>query len=255
MAKAALRTTAQRLFTTAYGLANRLGNRQPGNRILMYHAVGTPISDDHRGFYTISPRLFEAHMAHLATSHRSSLSALSEKMLDAPDNRIAITFDDGYADNLHCAAPILEKLGIPFTVFVIANAVASGTAGFLTPADLRQLAASPLVSIGSHGMTHKRLAECSDKELHYELDGSKQYLEDIIGREVSMLSYPHGSVDTRVTDFAARAGYRLGACSRFSGNGPDCNRLMLARTDIWAGDSTAVLEEKLGGSWDWLKWR
>lgn len=255
MATAALRTTARRLFTTAYGLANRLGNRQPGNRILMYHAVGTPISDDHRGIYTISPRLFETHMTHLATSHRNSLAPLSEEMLNATDNRIAVTFDDGYADNLHNAAPILERLAIPFTVFVIADAVASGSAGFLTPAELRRLAASPLASIGSHGMTHKRLAECNDEELHYELAGSKQYLEDILGQEVSMLSYPHGSVNARVADAAAQTGYRLGACSRFYGNGPDCNRLMLARTDIWADDTTAVLEEKLNGSWDWLTWR
>jgi len=244
-----------RCLVVCFKAARLFIRKSDGNRILMYHAVGTDVDGDTRGLYNILPARFESHMRILASHHRNRLKNLDAATLRQADPGIMVTFDDGYRDNLTCAAPLLADLGIPFTVFVTTGPVKDCKAGFLSPDDLRALDNFPGATIGAHGVTHARLAECNDRKLKKELLESKAYLEDLLGHPVDSLSYPHGSVSRRVRDAAERAGYLVGATSRFDVNPPNRDRLLLCRTDIWSGDSDGVFAEKLTGCWDWRRWR
>jgi len=168
---------------------------------------------------------------------------------------VAVTFDDGYKDNLYTAAPVLLKHRIPFTVFVTSSFVQRGQPEYLTESELKDLAALPGVAVGSHGATHARLAECDDRTLWRELVESRQYLEDVIGRPITAMSYPHGSASLRVRDAVKRAGYSLGACSRFDINRSGRDPLLLCRTEIVCADSERIFLQKLRGAWDWYRWR
>jgi hypothetical protein len=66
------------------------------------------------------------------------------------------------------------------------------------------------------------------------------------------MSYPHGAVDRRVRDAAGRAGYLLGACSRFGTNLDNRDPLILKRTDIWSDDGVNAFRSKMDGNWDWM---
>ena len=79
--------------------------------ILMYHRVHRTAYDPWR--LCVSPEHFEQHLALLARENVVPLSAL----LRTPRG-VAITFDDGYFDNLETALPLLEKYKLPATVFV-----------------------------------------------------------------------------------------------------------------------------------------
>ena len=221
----------------------------------MYHAVGTAIRNDVRGLYNMSASRFEQHARLLVHGFGNRLVPLAPPALEGDSLRIAVTFDDGYRDNLTAAAPLLVELGVPFTVFVCTGAVADRRAGFLRPQDLRELAAFPGVVIGSHTVRHPRLTECDDRRLHAELADSKAYLEDLLGQSVDSVSYPHGAVDQRVRSAVQEAGYKLGASSRFDINLARRDPLLLCRTDIWARDDARVLEQKVRGDWDWMRWR
>ena len=126
---------------------------------------------------------------------------------------------------------------------------------YLTPSELQELSSMPSVSIGAHGMTHVPLTECDDCTLMNELVSSKKYIEDLIGRPVTTMSYPFGAVDRRVRDAVKRAGYLLAACSRFDINDASRDPLLLCRTEITGNDSVRVFQQKLHGDWDWYRWR
>ena len=40
---------------------------------------------------------------------------------------VSITFDDGYRDNLTLAQPVMEREGVPFTLFVTTGGMETGT--------------------------------------------------------------------------------------------------------------------------------
>lgn len=92
--------------------------REPAFQILTYHRV----NDDTDPFFSALPTgVFEQQMAYVARAyHVLPLADLVDRLRRGglPRNSLAITFDDGYHDNLTHAAPILSRLGLPATIFL-----------------------------------------------------------------------------------------------------------------------------------------
>jgi len=231
--------------------------RQPfsprcGLRILMYHTIGSSSVGDKLGLNTITAERFGKHVDILVEMVTTTLLPLN---IPQDELQIAITFDDGYADNLYVAAPLLAEHNLTFTVFVTSDFVRNRRAGFLSPTELKELARVPGATIGAHSRTHRHLTECSEEDLRSELEDSKHYLEDLIAKPVTSLAYPYGATDIRVRDAALRAGYQIGTCSRFDINRPKQDELLLNRCVILRDDTPRVLHQKLRGDWDWYRWR
>jgi len=96
--------------------------------ILMYHRVFETSSDPWE--LCVSPKHFAEHLEILRRNYPVlSLHKLLISLRNAqlPKRGVALTFDDGYADNLWNAKPLLEKYEVPATVFVISSSVDSLT--------------------------------------------------------------------------------------------------------------------------------
>jgi peptidoglycan/xylan/chitin deacetylase (PgdA/CDA1 family) len=92
--------------------------KAPAFPILTYHRVN---DDDDPFFPAVPTRVFEKQMAFLARTYRVlTVEELVEGIRRGrlPRNALAITFDDGYRDNLTHAAPILTRYGLPATIFL-----------------------------------------------------------------------------------------------------------------------------------------
>jgi peptidoglycan/xylan/chitin deacetylase (PgdA/CDA1 family) len=92
--------------------------------VLAYHRIAEPTTDPFE--LAVAPAQFQEHLEVLAElGHLLTVSELGSRIRNGtlPDVSFVLTFDDGYADNLHTAKPILEQYGAPATVFL--------TTGFL----------------------------------------------------------------------------------------------------------------------------
>lgn len=222
-----------------------------GFRILTYHAVGTDLKDNRTDIYSITPELFHHHMSILKQLQGISLVSFEDGNGYGDTLEAAITFDDGYKDNLYAAAPILNELEIPFTVFITTKFIKYGVPEYLNKAELNELASLPGASIGAHGDNHLALASLDQSEIEHELEDSKHYLEDVLGKPIQTMSYPHGSLNYDVRRAVENAGYIRAACNHWGINDAYNDRLLLYRTMIHAQDSERTFIQKLKGYWDW----
>lgn len=197
--------------------------------ILVYHTISVqpqPLEAN----IDVSPKRFESHLKWLA-KRREKVTTL-ENLLDVPesDRRIAITFDDGFKDNLTVALPLLEKYDLPMTIFVATDFI--GKKDFLTKSELKTLADHPLVTVGSHGLSHRHFPELEREEARFELMESKRILEDITQKEIDLLAWSFGDCNEELEKMSAEAGYRA-AWSVWNGNNTEHSRwrVPLGRND------------------------
>ena len=284
------------------GVRRRIRGYRRRGGILMYHRV-IDAAFDPWGI-CVSPRMFDEQMQVLA-EHRSTVDAVSFSAdggaYSRSGERLAVTFDDGYLDNVVAALPILERHEIPATIFVIGNAVgrtrefwwdaleravlaptvlpveleitlgderhrytlADGSAGQATDGRWRadvdaavtdrqwlfatlwaaivvldpdeqdraaddlltwsgqrvsvprimvddnefaELAAHPLITVGSHTLDHLSLTDLSPRRQRDQIHGGHRRIEELAGRRITCFSFPFGRYD----DSAVAAARELG---------------------------------------------
>lgn len=192
--------------------------------VLCYHAV----SDTWPAVTTVTPDAL-AHQVKALLGRGYVPMTFTEALTAPVSSRVlAVTFDDAHRSVLERAAPILERLGVPGTVFAPTAWVGTGKPtdwdGFETWMgtehedelvclgwdELRALVAAGW-EVGSHTRTHPRLTRLSDAALRDELLGSREHIEAELGRSCCSLAYPYSDVDRRVVLHARDAGYALAA--------------------------------------------
>jgi len=219
-------------------------------RVLMYHSISQHTQSD-KDVYSLSQQDFAQHVELLHELRTTENSKIVK--LDSTDRSgITITFDDGYRDTLTIAAQTLAEKKLPFTVFVSSANITSGDSKFLNRHELLELSNISGATIGSHGHAHTHLANMSSQDVTRDLKHSKDWLEQIVQKPVTTLSYPHGSYNNDVVRIASELGFEFAATSKWGVFEVGTKKLEIPRIDIWSQDSRKVLQQKLLGQWEWI---
>lgn len=211
---------------TASRLAQR--GRLPVS-ILYYHRV----ADDHPNPWTISCEMFTRQIAWLKRHFDLiSLRNAQERIRAGVNHRpaVAITFDDGYADNCAHAIPLLIKDRVPCTYFVSSqfvfdnrpfpHDVARGVPLRPNTIDELKAMADAGIEIGAHTRTHADLGKIDNpRTLQAEVVEAAHELESATGAAIRYFAFPYGlhaNLNREAFLLARRAGYQ-GVCSAYGG--------------------------------------
>jgi peptidoglycan/xylan/chitin deacetylase (PgdA/CDA1 family) len=226
----------------------------------MYHRIS---SDEHSGVdkFAVDREEFVKQMEWLAFTEYQTITleawlACRRHEVRIPEKSVVITFDDGFQDCFEHAVPILCELRFTATFFLVASLVGKTSHWQMAKRrvafalmDWTSVRALEIEGFRceSHTLTHPRLTDLSDGSCRGELSGSRQLLEDKIGREVRHLAYPFGSFDPRVQDIAADVGY-LSACSVRQGlSSASDNIFELPRVPVTGEDTLETFKGKVQG--------
>ncbi|OUD00161.1 polysaccharide deacetylase family protein [Streptomyces swartbergensis] len=188
--------------------------------VAMYHSVGDCSDDPYR--ITVTPQRLGRQLAWLRRRGLRGVSVtelLAARARGEGRNLVGLTFDDGYADFVTDALPLLHRWNCGATLFVLPGRLGGDNAWdplgprkpLLTADGIRRAAAEG-VEIGSHGLTHVDLTKADDVTLKAEVAESRAQLEELTGTPVDGFCYPYGTIDARAVQAVREAGYTY-ACA------------------------------------------
>jgi peptidoglycan/xylan/chitin deacetylase (PgdA/CDA1 family) len=227
-----------------------------GVRILAYHRV----SDDDDPL-SVSARDFEAHLDVIVRNGIETVPLVDavgrlERVVD--ERVLCITFDDGYLDNLKVAAPLLARRGLPATVFIASRILDSRAAYYwygtpppaMTLDDVRRLIAEGRIDVQPHTLTHPALPRLDDVMARREISACKAELEAMLGRPMTIFSYPAGLHGPREIEMVREADYRAAVTTIAGVNPGGTSPFTLRRTMVPQATDGTQFEALLSGAFD-----
>ncbi len=204
--------------------------------ILCYHSVG---NDGWR--FSTRTNTFSEHLTFLDSKY--NLVSLPE-LLKSQDGGVHISFDDGYANVVTNALPLLEQHKAVATMFAIGDSAHANrkeldnALPIMTDSELLMLRSKGW-EIGYHTYTHANLGTLSDAQLKDELIEGKLTFEKKLGITLTYFAYPKGIYTEKVVQYVKKAGFGYA----FTVDGKDMSlehqdKLLLDRVPI-EGELTA----------------
>jgi peptidoglycan/xylan/chitin deacetylase (PgdA/CDA1 family) len=266
--KLRIKRVLKRAARPVFSLIRNGQQNHPMLRILTYHRIA-----DLPGFpLCISPCFFEQQLDWLRNENRllSFTEALQvmagERRLDR--DAVAITFDDGYADNGEEAFQLLRKYGVNAAFFLVTGRIGGiGEFGWvrkLGPPNYHILSWEKVCEMhqagmifGAHTTRHQRLSTLSEGESLAAIDESIEHLTVELGQPVELFAYPYGrrrDYGQREQEELRKQGIRYAFSARYGGilPGEINNPYSVPRTNIDPSDTLATFRDKVLGCYDFL---
>ncbi len=214
--------------------------------ILVFHDIGEgdPLS------------LKKEHFRDLIYFLKETMGFASPSDFEKDENKILITFDDGFEGVYKNGIKIMEELRLKGIIFIVTELVGKkslwdknygNTKRIMTWEQIREMESLGFL-FWSHTAYHVDLTRLNRDELLCQLKKSKDTLEEKLNHEVPGIAYPYYRVDWRVKEMAFISGYKLG----FGGIRGGESRLNLKRFPVYKFTKGSDIEQfKKKGRINW----
>jgi peptidoglycan/xylan/chitin deacetylase (PgdA/CDA1 family) len=173
--------------------------------------------------YHKTPDNFDFQMNHLKETGYTPITMQEATEIingksKGPSKPIAITFDDGFSDQLK-ALDILKKYSFKSTFYIIVGGKTSDYCigaekhnngcgdSYLNWDEIKKLSDSGLVEIGSHTIDHLQLSSLDANSQKFQIFESKKILEQKLGKTINSFAYPYGKFNQTSINLVKQAGY------------------------------------------------
>ncbi len=222
-------------------------------RILMYHQV-LPKNLAPKDNLIVTTENLEEQFIYIKNNFTTLFFKDLHKVNNIP-NKIILTFDDGYYNNLEYLIPLLEKYQLKATIFIptayIQNGELSSEKNFMSFDEIKTLNPQ-FVEIALHSHAHKNYSEMSVEEAREDLKKNIEILEENSIKFSNVLAYPYGKFprekNKKIAFFKMLEDTGITAALRI-GNEIDSypwkNKYEIKRIDIKYGDTLRKFKWKL----------
>lgn len=222
-------------------------------RILMYHLV-LPQSIAYKNDLIVTVENLEEQLIYIKNNFKTVFFKDLEA-LKSVENKIILTFDDGYYNNLQYLIPLLEKYQLKATIFIPTEFIQNNLNGeervYMNFDEIKSLNPD-LVEIALHSHSHRNFSQITLSEAEADLLKNIKILEQNEINFTKILAYPYGKFPKdkeRKKEFFKML-ERIGIVSAIRiGNNvasyPFKKRFEVNRIDIKYGDSLKTFKWKL----------
>tara|TARA_Y100000996_G_scaffold118028_1_gene87962 strand:- start:1013 stop:1843 length:831 start_codon:yes stop_codon:yes gene_type:complete len=223
------------LYYTGLSWIGRQTISKKGKLVLMFHGVSEKKIPDIPD--SVQPHLTKKEFESILCWLKNNFKFLHpNELMDSNKNGLLLTFDDGFHNNFSNVFPILKEHNIPGLFFITTQHVKNPNdwlhfvrkkgekylSSFeqnehiqsdlfkgISKKNLSIMASNPLITIGSHTVSHPSLSKCSLDKVMEELTNSKIFLQKTTGQSIDYFAYPSGDYDLKVINAVENTGYKL----------------------------------------------
>ncbi len=195
-------------------LAREAGKRR--SAIVGYHGVGPSTAAEDTRNLRVRPERFRAQVELLRDAGFEFVTVAELACRAAggtpPPGMVALSFDDGMADNHSVLLPLLREYGITATVYVATGMIGAPNpwmgegARMMTANELRDLHAAG-VELGAHTVSHPDLSTLTRAACLDEMVASRRAIEELTGAPVRTFAYPFCRYGPEAVAAASEAGF------------------------------------------------
>jgi peptidoglycan/xylan/chitin deacetylase (PgdA/CDA1 family) len=223
---------------------------RPGLVVLVYHRFGGTSASE----IDIDPAVFADQIAEIR--HRVVPLGRAIELLEEPSTSeppVVITIDDGSADVVEHAVPVLADAGVSATLY-LTTAFVDGVGEVpdggrpVSWAALADAVAAGALEVGSHTHSHALFDRIDAHAARTELDTSIGLIEDHLGARPLDFAYPKAVLPTEANEREVRARFRSAAIAGTRANPfARTDPMRLHRSPIQVGDGMRWFRAKVAG--------
>ena len=258
-----------------------MGSRvQGGAGILFYHRIAPEITGLPAPGLNVTPSQFRLQMEGLLERgfHPVSLQELLDLHASGrpfPGRAVAVTFDDAFAGVHRWAVPVLERLGIPATIFLVTRYAGSvqpmhfdmwgmthhaqaptETWRSMTWEECREAESTGLITVGCHTHAHDNYTG-QPEAFRTDLAAAREEFQKNLGGPRRLFAVPYGNpslgqVDRGLLTIAREEGMACALTTTLGLVRPGASPFGWPRLEVVEQDTGATLAAKVEGWYNWM---